>query len=148
MVDKCAAGPGNNADNTSRAGTAYSQRSAASARSQAPTHRSQQSARLLKIPRGSEWVALALYQDMVATDDKTRHAQTRIEHQRSLADALHKQISEDEERRQQERQEELSVVDQLRKDFEKYKEDVAAEIQARHDKHAKQRQIWQDQVVN
>jgi hypothetical protein len=139
-------GSGNNEEKISRAGTARSQQSSMSARTEHHTHRSQQSARLLKVPRGSEWVALALYQDMVANDEKLRKAQAHVDHQKSLADALHTQILGDEERRRQEREEELSIVDRLKSDFEKYKEDIAKEIQARHEKHSKQRLIWQEQV--
>lgn len=101
---------------------------------------------LLKVPRGSEWVALALYQDMVANDEKLRKSQAVVESKRAMAAALQKQIEDDEERRKGQREEELEVVSQLRRDFEKYKEDVAREIQERRDKHTKQRLIWEEQV--
>ena len=100
----------------------------------------------MKVPRGSEWVALALYQDMTANDKKLSDAQALLDRQRQYADELETQMQEDKEREDIYKDETRNFVDQMNRDFEKYKEDVAREIQARHDMHEKQRLIWEDQV--
>jgi hypothetical protein len=100
------------------------------------------------LPAGSEWEALTIFQDIEHEKVEAEKNRKKAQNKKDLAASLSAQVEEQRKLRRQERQDDIAYFDSLRRDAQKYQEDLRASIVHRQETNAAQLKEFKEQVCS